>query len=678
MVFAISYGLGASALLALVFLMLINRRPQALGWGIFFACVATLIWAVAAAIQRWWIPGFAHAAESLSFGAWVFLLVLVLVTAQKDGQKSPAIKLLAAGSLLLAVGSFLNDLRFLQAGTASYFLQSQIFARIAVAVCGILLIENLFRNTASARRWHVYPFCIAVGFLFAYNLFAFSEAVVLKSVDPTLLAGRGIVLVLIVPLLALTMARNAEWQIDVHVSRKVVFHGATFTAAGIFLLLTAGVASFIGRLSGDWAAISKISFFSGSLILLLTVLSTGTFRARLQRVISENFFTARYDYRVEWLRSISTLCGPDEVLSVRAIRAIADVVDSPGGILYLKNAAGDYAVAQMLGQAVEEPVIIPRADSFVEAFKNGKAVQILGSDSKSAANKFDGLWLAIPLTKTDCMMGFVVLSRARAPVQLNWESFDLLLAIGQQVAAFLAEEIAARRLVESQALIEYSKKFTFVAHDIKNVAGQLGMMVANVQRFGEVPAFRADLVRSIENSVAKLNGLLARLRFRSDERDEPHRIDPVMVVREVAAETGRADIPVSVRSMIPDAQVYIAPSVLHSILTHVINNSTEASSPGDVITIEVSRRDGNIVIDIIDEGCGMSSEFLRDRLFTPGHTTKADGHGMGAFQARELVRAAGGDMTVASKMGSGTRMSIILPDCAEVVTDLPRSRALVG
>ena len=71
-----------------------------------------------------------------------------------------------------------------------------------------------------------------------------------------------------------------------------------------------------------------------------------------------------------------------------------------------------------------------------------------------------------PARETDRMTGFVVLAAPRAPVQLNWESVDLLLAIGQQVAAFLAEETATRRLAESQALIEYSKQFSFIAHDV--------------------------------------------------------------------------------------------------------------------------------------------------------------------------------------------------------------------
>src|SRR6185437_2234328 len=172
MVFAISYGFGAGAFLALITLILINGRPKARGRYILIVCMLTLIWATAAAVQSWWMPGLAHAAESLSAAGWVILLAHILMTAPKEDLDRGQLRILAAVSMLVAVAAVANDVRFLQgAGSSFTFMPSQIFARIGVAICGLLLMENLFRNTAPGRRWHVYPFCIAIGFLFAFNLF---------------------------------------------------------------------------------------------------------------------------------------------------------------------------------------------------------------------------------------------------------------------------------------------------------------------------------------------------------------------------------------------------------------------------------------------------------------------------------------------------------------------------
>jgi signal transduction histidine kinase len=68
-----------------------------------------------------------------------------------------------------------------------------------------------------------------------------------------------------------------------------------------------------------------------------------------------------------------------------------------------------------------------------------------------------------------------------------------------------------------------------------------------------------------------------------------------------------------------------------------------------------------VVVDIIDHGPGMTPEFVRDELFRPLRTTKGEGHGIGAYQARELLRDAGGDLLVISNPGSGTTMRLILP-----------------
>ena len=68
-----------------------------------------------------------------------------------------------------------------------------------------------------------------------------------------------------------------------------------------------------------------------------------------------------------------------------------------------------------------------------------------------------------------------------------------------------------------------------------------------------------------------------------------------------------------------------------------------------------------MLVDIIDEGPGMSADFIRDRLFRPFATTKTGGHGIGAYQARELLRAAGGDLLVLSRPDAGTTMRLLLP-----------------
>jgi signal transduction histidine kinase len=82
-----------------------------------------------------------------------------------------------------------------------------------------------------------------------------------------------------------------------------------------------------------------------------------------------------------------------------------------------------------------------------------------------------------------------------------------------------------------------------------------------------------------------------------------------------------------------------------------------------------------MVIDIVDAGPGMSPEFIRDELFRPFASTKGGGHGIGVYQARELLREAGGDLLVLSRVGSGTTMRLLLPMVGAAAADTPRFAA---
>ena len=82
------------------------------------------------------------------------------------------------------------------------------------------------------------------------------------------------------------------------------------------------------------------------------------------------------------------------------------------------------------------------------------------------------------------------------------------------------------------------------------------------------------------------------------------------------------------------------------------------------------------VIEVLDSGTGMSPEFIRTRLFKPFDSTKSGGFGIGAYEARELIRAMRGRLDVESCEGLGSRFTIHLPlyDAAELIDTLAAKR----
>ena len=107
------------------------------------------------------------------------------------------------------------------------------------------------------------------------------------------------------------------------------------------------------------------------------------------------------------------------------------------------------------------------------------------------------------------------------------------------------------------------------------------------------------------------------------------------------------------------AAIAMDEGAFRSVVRHLCENAIEAS-PGQV-QVRLSRDTTRLQVEIIDCGAGMTPEFVRDKLFQPFGSTKCNGLGIGAYQARELIRAVGGDLVVTSQPGTGTTMSILLP-----------------
>src|SRR5260370_31596023 len=159
---------------------------------------------------------------------------------------------------------------------ATALYSSQLLIRIGVGVAGLLTMENFWRNTEPERRWHVWPLCVAIGGLFAYELFLFSDAFITRGrVDPGLALGRPIVTAFMAPLLALAMARNREWRVDIHVSRQVVLHTATLVASGCFLVAVAVVAVLLRAFGGEWGRVLPLALLFGSIAELAPCLPSG-------------------------------------------------------------------------------------------------------------------------------------------------------------------------------------------------------------------------------------------------------------------------------------------------------------------------------------------------------------------------------------------------------------------
>jgi signal transduction histidine kinase len=101
--------------------------------------------------------------------------------------------------------------------------------------------------------------------------------------------------------------------------------------------------------------------------------------------------------------------------------------------------------------------------------------------------------------------------------------------------------------------------------------------------------------------------------------------------------------------------------ILHRVLEHVVSNALEASAAGTAVKIDASAGKNALEIAVLDQGSGMTQQFVNEELFRPLKSTKRGGFGIGGYQVRELMRDLGGDVTVESTVGKGTCVTLSLP-----------------
>ena len=266
------------------------------GW-LAFACAITAVWAAVFALA-WWFP-IGRFAEWLEIGrsaAWYgFILHLYRRSVGANEQLTTAFKTMGLLAVLVLFGTPL--LEWLSGPTAPSFESLSTTTRLGLAVCNVLLLENLYFNTPSESRWNINLLCVALGGVFLYDVLLYADAVLFHRLSFELVEARAPAIILAAPLIALAAVRNRRWAVDIHVSRDVVFHSFTLIGSGIFLLAIALIGEVFRRGGSEWGRVAETSMLFGAILAVAVTLTSGSARSRIKSIVVENFFSHRYDYR---------------------------------------------------------------------------------------------------------------------------------------------------------------------------------------------------------------------------------------------------------------------------------------------------------------------------------------------------------------------------------------------
>jgi putative PEP-CTERM system histidine kinase len=551
-----------------------------------------------------------------------------------------------------------------------------------------VLVHNVYGQAAPASRSHIRLAMLGLALIWTYDLNLYTVAYLGSKSAPRLVEWRGFAVALAAPLFALATRNEGSWR--VRLSRAATFQSLSLLAICAYFALMAILATALRGTGVDWSSGLMVGALAAMTVAAMVLIPSARARSWLKVKLAKHLFEHRYDYRIEWLRFTGTLgrAGPDAPpLSERIIKAFADIVDAPGGLLLVSDSAGGITVASAAYWTGSNPgpdAFESCAQFWDELESSGRVLEFEGLRRGWASARDKALpvpkwlhdepsvWLGIPLVHHQRLVGLVVLAAPDYRRQLDWEDFDLLRTAGNQAASSLAEALGQEALSHAQRFEEFNRRFAFILHDIKNLVSQLSLLARNAERHADNPEFRADMVATLQSSVGKMNELLARLAPHSQsrvQRMEPEPLRPILIAA-IAAKRRDREV-----NLLGDAsiQALVDANALEQAVGHLVQNALDASS-GEPVTVRVSNEDANVAIAITDKGVGMDGDFIRNRLFEPFASTKPGGFGIGAFEARSLITAMGGRLSVDSRLGRGTTFTILLP-AAAAADELPRKRA---
>lgn len=233
----------------------------------------------------------------------------------------------------------------------------------------------------------------------------------------------------------------------------------------------------------------------------------------------------------------------------------------------------------------------------------------------------------------------------------------VLVSVSLARHALRVEQAAAR----ANTLATMGQMSGAVAHEIKNPLGIIRAAAERLQRRYDPPPAELDYIKQ---EVDRLNRIVTNyLKVGATREAEAELVDLGEVIQDVlgsaAHETGAKGIRV-------EAQLDGLPGVkgsrleLRQVFLNLVLNAIQAQPDGGVIRIVGHARGPRVVIEVADEGPGISKSELV-QVFEPFFTTREKGSGLGLFVVRRIVEAHGGKVAIRSETGKGTVVEVALP-----------------
>jgi putative PEP-CTERM system histidine kinase len=548
-------------------------------------------------------------------------------------------------------------------GKAGYVFY--LFLLIYLIVPLINLEMTLVSATHSAR-WKIKFELLGTGLLLAVMIYYYSHALLFHTINMNIVPARTLLLIVAVIMMAYSRLIRGN-GVRVYVSQQILYKSVALLAVGGYLI-GLGIMGEVMKYFGDdfQRSMAIATAFAIGLGLVISFFSESV-RRKVLIYIRRNFYKSKYDYRTQWLQFTDHLARVktgDELLH-SIVAGFTDTFGMGCGALFVLDSDGEI-YRHSSGISVEgnslsfkkgEPIL-----DFITSYGwMDEKITIPLSDCNDEKRHFftrHEITFAIPLFLNENMDGFILLGR---PLNSNEtysnEDFDLMRTLARQASSALLNLSLSDQLSRARELAAVGRVSSFVMHDLKNQVSALSLTLENAREFISDPEFQCDMLSSIENTVAKMNSLISRLKNLPEKTNlQLSSVDLLQLAKETASMVKGGTFQISGETV----NANVDREELQKVLMNLILNAIEASQDNQPIYIKVGI-DGTPYLKVSDEGCGISEEYLKNSLFSPFKSTKKKGLGIGLYQCKKIVEAHGGTIMVESELHKGSAFTVQLP-----------------
>jgi len=565
---------------------------------------------------------------------------------------------------------------FFHVGWAGYALR--LFYLIG-AVLILMNLERTLRYSIGHSRWQVKFMVLGVGSIFGARIYTDSQVILFSMLEISMESINMGALLIANILIAHSLRRAKLLKFDFHLSHTILYGSVTVFLVGVYFISVGVVARIFFYLRGTYDPALATFFVFVAILGLAVFLLSDRLRLQRKRFISRHFQKPRYDYLKVWaqftertasLTSIQNLCNNivgmvSETLETLSVSIwLVDEQEetlSLGGSTALsadreENRRITGKTAKTLIRAMEHqthPVNVQKSsDSWAEDLGT-----ILGETLKEA--RID---LCVPLSAAGQLVGILTVGEKVADEAYPFEDLDLLKTVADQAAANLLTLRLGERLQQAKEMEAFQIMSAFFMHDLKNLASRLSLVTQNLPiHFGN-PEFRSDALKTISQSLDKINGMCNRLSLLSQKLElhfQEVDLNELLSISLKGLDGLLKARPVLELQSLP--KVLLDPEQIQKVLTNLILNANEAIRSEGGIKIASKLQENLLFLSISDDGCGMAKEFMEHRLFRPFQTTKRQGMGIGLFHSKKIIEAHQGRIEVESEGGKGSTFKLFLP-----------------